>query len=498
MEKGDPVHKKLDKNMKKIKDIFKNCDDVVYRQFKVGINQEFSLAIIYVDGLVNSDAISDFALRPLLETARKVEPTPLTIRDNLYSLITEGNISISEVKEAETINEVVDAVLVGETALLIDGYEKVAILSTRGWEKRGIDEPETEVVIRGPRDGFTETLRTNTVLIRRRIKDPRLKVKMVEIGERSKTDVAVLYIEDIVNEKLLSEVKRRLENIKADGVIESAILEELIEDNCISPFPQMENTERPDSVAASLLEGRVALIVDNTPFVLVLPATLGTFMQSSEDYYTRWAIASVARIIRYIAGFVAVLAPGLYIATTAFNPELLPTGLAFYVASTRINVPFPAVVEAFAMELTIEFLREAGTRISGPIGTTIGIVGGLIIGQAAVEAGIVSPLMIIVVALTTVASFTLPSYEFAAGLRFYRFIIMILAAILGIYGVMLGLIVMGTHLVKLNSFGIPFTSPFSGLGFKTGDLKDVLVRVPVSKSKHRPDFTFPKDKKRIK
>lgn len=498
MEKGDPVHKKLDKNMKKIKDIFKNCDDVVYRQFKVGINQEFSLAIIYVDGLVNSDAISDFALRPLLETARKVEPTPLTIRDNLYSLITEGNISISEVKEAETINEVVDAVLVGETALLIDGYEKVAILSTRGWEKRGIDEPETEVVIRGPRDGFTETLRTNTVAIRRRIRDPMLKVKMVEIGERSKTDVAVLYMEDVVNEKLLSEVKERLERIKIDAIIESSVLEEVIEDNSISPFPQMENTERPDSVAASILEGRIALIVDNTPFALVLPATLGTFMQSSEDYYTRWAIASVARIIRYIAGFVAVLAPGLYIATTAFNPELLPTGLAFYVASTRINVPFPAVVEAFAMELTIEFLREAGTRISGPIGTTIGIVGGLIIGQAAVEAGIVSPLMIIVVAVTTVASFTLPSYEFAAGLRFYRFFIMILSAILGLYGVMLGIIVMGTHLVRLSSFGVPFTSPFSGLGFGTGDLKDTVIRAPIRKLKYRPDFTFPKDKKRIR
>ncbi|MBW4828394.1 MAG: spore germination protein [Clostridiaceae bacterium] len=498
MEKGDPVHKKLDKNMEKIKDIFKNCDDVVYRQFKVGINQEFSLAITYIDGLVKSDAISDFALKPLLEAARKVEPTPLTVRDNLYGLITEGNISISEIKEAETIDEAVDAVLVGETALLIDGYEKIVILSTRGWEKRGIDEPETETVVRGPRDGFTETLRTNTVLIRRRIKDPRLKVKMVEIGERSKTDVAVLYIEDIVNEKILSEVKKRLENIKTDGVLESAILEELIEDNWISPFPQIENTERPDSVAASLLEGRIALIVDNTPFVLIVPATLGTLMQSSEDYYTRWTIASIARIIRYIAGFVAVLAPGLYIATTAFNPELLPTGLAFYVASTRINVPFPAVIEAFSMELTIEFLREAGTRISGPIGTTIGIVGGLIIGQAAVEAGIVSPLMIIIVAVTTIASFTLPSYEFAAGLRFYRFIIMILSAILGIYGVMLGLIVMGTHLVRLNSFGIPFTAPFSGLGFTTGDLKDILIRAPMRKIRNRPDFTFPKDKKRIR
>lgn len=281
-------------------------------------------------------------------------------------------------------------------------------------------------------------------------------------------------------------------------MLDSAILEELIEDNYISPFPQTENTERPDSVSASLLEGRIALIVDNTPFVLILPATLGTLMQSSEDYYTRWTIASIARIIRYIAGFVAVLAPGLYIAITAFHPGLLPTRLAFYLASTRINVPFPAVVEAFSMELTIEFLREAGTRLSGPIGTTIGIVGGLIIGQAAVEAGIVSPLMIIIVAVTTVASFTLPSYEFAAGLRFYRFVIMICASLLGLYGIMLGLIFMGTHLVKLNSYGIPFTTPFSGIGMATGDLKDIIVRLPIIRLKYRPDFTFPKDKKRNK
>lgn len=246
------------------------------------------------------------------------------------------------------------------------------------------------------------------------------------------------------------------------------------------------------------MEGRVGLVVDNTPFVLIVPATLGTLMQSSEDYYTRWVIASIIRIIRYIAAFVAVLSPALYIAITAFHPGLLPTRLAFYLAATRINVPFPAVVEAFIMELTIEFIREAGTRISGPIGTTIGIVGGLIIGQAAVEAGIVSPLMIIIVALTTIASFTLPSQELTSGLRFYRFIIMILSAILGLYGVMLGLIIMVTHMVNLNSFGVPFASPFSGVGLKTGDLKDVLVRLPKRQSKYRPDFTFPQDKRRIK
>jgi spore germination protein len=489
---------KMDLNVGKVKEILKDCDDVVYRDFKVGVKQNFSLCIVYVDGLINKESVSDFVLESLMEGARGLEPTPKGIKDNLIELITKGNISITEIEEVSTIEETIDAILSGETALFIDKYDKAIILSSRGWPTRSINESQSETVVRGPRDAFTETLKVNITLIRRRIKDPNLKVKMVKIGRRSKTDVAVMYIEDIVNDGILGEVFTRLGKVDVDAIVESAILEEHIQDDYYSPFPQIENTERPDSVAASLYEGRIALVVDNTPSVLVVPATIGTIMQSSEDYYTRWVVAGITRIIRYIAAAVAVLAPGLYIAITSFHPGLLPTRLAFYVAATRVNVPFPAVIEAFLMEITIEFLREAGTRISGPIGTTIGIVGGLIIGQAAVEAGIVSPLMIIIVAVTTVASFTIPSYEFAAALRFYRFFVMVLASILGLYGIMLGIILMLTHLADLNSFGIPFTSPFSGLGLNTGDLKDVLARVPMSRMRYRPTFTYPKDKKRIK
>lgn len=488
----------MDLNVGKVKEILKDCDDVVYRDFKVGVKQNFSLCIVYVDGLINKESVSDFVLESLMEGARGLEPTPKGIKDNLIELITKGNISITEIEEVSTIEETIDAILSGETALFIDKYDKAIILSSRGWPTRSINESQSETVVRGPRDAFTETLKVNITLIRRRIKDPNLKVKMVKIGRRSKTDVAVMYIEDIVNDGILGEVFTRLGKVDVDAIVESAILEEHIQDDYYSPFPQIENTERPDSVAASLYEGRIALVVDNTPSVLVVPATIGTIMQSSEDYYTRWVVAGITRIIRYIAAAVAVLAPGLYIAITSFHPGLLPTRLAFYVAATRVNVPFPAVIEAFLMEITIEFLREAGTRISGPIGTTIGIVGGLIIGQAAVEAGIVSPLMIIIVAVTTVASFTIPSYEFAAALRFYRFFVMVLASILGLYGIMLGIILMLTHLADLNSFGIPFTSPFSGLGLNTGDLKDVLARVPMSRMRYRPTFTYPKDKKRIK
>jgi spore germination protein len=489
---------KMDLNVEKVKEILKDCDDVVYRDFKVGVKQNFSLCIVYVDGLINKESVSDFVLESLMEGARGLEPTPKGIKDNLIELITKGNISITEIEEVSTIEETIDAILSGETALFIDKYDKAIILSSRGWPTRSINESQVETVVRGPRDAFTETLKVNITLIRRRIKDPKLKVKMVQIGRRSKTDVAVMYIEDIANDGILGEVFTRLEKVDVDAIVESAILEEHIQDDYYSPFPQIENTERPDSVAASLYEGRIALVVDNTPSVLVVPATIGTIMQSSEDYYTRWVVAGITRIIRYIAAAVAVLAPGLYIAITSFHPGLLPTRLAFYVAGTRVNVPFPAVIEAFLMEITIEFLREAGTRISGPIGTTIGIVGGLIIGQAAVEAGIVSPLMIIIVAITTIASFTIPSYEFAAALRFYRFFIMVLASILGLYGIMLGIILMLTHLADLNSFGIPFSSPFSGLGLSTGDLKDVLARLPMSRMRYRPTFTYPKDKKRIK
>lgn len=488
----------MDLSVEKVKEILKDCDDVVYRDFKVGVKQNFSLCIVYVDGLINKESVSDFVLESLMEGARGLEPSPKGIKDNLIELITKGNISITEIEEVSTIEETIDAILSGETALFIDKYDKAIILSSRGWPTRSINESQVETVVRGPRDAFTETLKVNTTLIRRRIKDPKLKVKMVQIGRRSKTDVAVMYIEDIVNDGILGEVFTRLGKVDVDAIVESAILEEHIQDDYYSPFPQIENTERPDSVAASLYEGRIALVIDNTPSVLVVPATIGTIMQSSEDYYTRWVVAGITRIIRYIAAAVVVLAPGLYIAVTSFHPGLLPTRLAFYVAGTRVNVPFPAVIEAFLMEITIEFLREAGTRISGPIGTTIGIVGGLIIGQAAVEAGIVSPLMIIIVAVTTVASFTIPSYEFAAALRFYRFFIMVLASILGLYGIMLGIILMLTHLADLNSFGIPFTSPFSGLGLNTGDLKDVLARVPMSRMRYRPTFTYPKDKKRIK
>ncbi|NMA87184.1 MAG: spore germination protein [Tissierellia bacterium] len=492
------LSKDLNKNVDNFKEIFKDCGDICFRFIEIGKDNKVPVCLIFSDGLIDKSLLSEYAIQLLITSNEDEDFLLRKIKKNLLDSLAKESIAIPEVEEENEIDKIVNAVLSGETVLLVDKVDIALILSTRGWPTRGVGEPETETVVRGPRDGFSETLKLNTTLVRRRIKDPKLKMKNFEIGRRSKTDIAVLYIEDIVNPELVDEVNKRLGDIDIDAILDSGTLEHLIEDNYLSPFPQIENTERPDTVAAALYEGRVAILVDNTPFALIIPATIGTLLQSAEDYYSRWTIASFVRLLRILAGVLATLSPALYIAITSFHPGLIPTKLTYYVAASRINVPFPSVVEAFLMEITIELLREAGTRISGPIGTTIGIVGGLIIGQAAVEAGIVSPLMIIIVAITTIAAFALTSYELASGLRVCRFGFMILASILGLYGIMLGVVLLLTHLARLTSFGIPFTSPYSGLGIKEGDLKDTLIKAPVQELEFRPKFTFNKNKRRMR
>lgn len=456
------------------------------------------MSVIFIGGLADKSYISEYLVESLLEVEEIKSLSLQGYRTTIIDAISKEGLYSAELVLEDDFKKIINHILSGDTVLLVDEMKQAIIVDSRGWMSRGINEPQTETVIRGPREGFVESLKLNTTMIRRRIKDPNLKLRMYNVGRRSKTDIAIMYIDDIVDKKILDEVKKRLKKIDIDSILDSSILENLIEDNFLSPFPQIENTERPDGVAASLYEGRVALVVDNSPFALIVPATLGTHLQSSEDYYTRWSEASLIRIIRMFAVLFTFLPPALYIAITAYHPGILPSKLIYYLAASRINVPFPSVVEATLMEFTMELLREAGTRISGPIGTTIGIVGGLIIGQAAVEAGIVSPLMIIIVALTTIATFAIPSYELASAFRISKFFFIFLSGILGLYGIMLGVIILGTHLTTLNSFGIPYTSPYSGLGVKEGDLKDTLIKAPVQKFLKRPGFTYPKDRIRMK
>jgi spore germination protein len=310
----------------------------------------------------------------------------------------------------------------------------------------------------------------------------------MQIGTVSKTDIALIYMEGKVNKPVLEELKYRLSKIDIEAVLESSYIEELIEDHNLSPFPQVENTQRPDAAASAIIEGRVVIGVDNTPQVLIVPAIMAVFMQSSEDYYERWLPSCIIRMFRYLALPITVLLPALYVAITSFHPNMIPTELVLYIGASRAKVPFPVWVEASIVELLMELIREAGMRIVGPIGSTIGIVGGLVIGQASVEAGLISPLVIIIVALTTISSFAIPSYNFSTALRLLRFVFIILAATLGLFGVALGVCLLLTHLCSLKSMGIPYMAPFSSFVENKRDLRDTIIRPMIKNMVHKPQY----------
>ena len=477
----------LDVNIAKVKELLKDCDDIVYKEFVVGEEQKLRFTAVYIDGMIDKEVLNGAVLNPLMIYARETPPNAPKLADKLYELVRYGNIPASELAETQDIDEALLSILIGDAVLFIDGTSTLIIIGAKGWPARGVTEPSTEAVIRGPRDGFVETFRMNTALVRRRIRDPKLKLKQLRVGRRSQTDVGVFYIEDIAKPELVDEVFRRIQSIDIDAVLDSGYIEQLIEDNPYSPFPQILSSERPDEAAAELYEGRVVVLVDNSPFGLIIPATLNSMFQSPEDYYDRWIIATVLRWIRFAASFIAMILPSLYIAFTSYNTGVLPTKLVLSIAASREGVPFPALVEAFIMEGTLELLREAGIRLPAPIGNTIGIVGGLVIGEAAVRAGIVSPIMVVIVAITAIASFANPSYNLSVGFRLLRFFLMVASGLLGLYGLMLGLILILTHMARLKSFNVPFLTPF--VAMEPEDFKDTMYRAPTFKMIKRPPLT---------
>lgn len=479
-----PNSDSIEQNTKMLKDFLKDCDDIVYKEFNVGVEQYLKFLLVYTDGMSDRNLLNEAVLNALMVHAREVPPEVDEPGKELYRLVRYGGLPASELAEVETIEEAILAILIGDAVLFIDGSTKCIVIGAKGWPMRGVAEPNTESLIRGPRDGFTETFRVNTALVRRRIRDYRFKIKQLRVGVRSFTDIGVLYMQDIADPALIDEVMRRLKTINIDAVIESGYIEQMIEDNYLSPFPQISVTERPDEVAASLYEGRVAILVDNSPFALIVPTTLNSLFQSPEDYYDRWFISTILRILRYGASAISLVLPAAYIAVTSFHPGILPAKFVLSIAAAREGIPFPAIVEAFLMEITFELLREAGLRLPVPIGNAIGIVGGIVIGSAAVEAGIVSPIMVIIVAITAISSFSIPNYSLSVGFRMLRFLLMVFAGMLGLYGIMLGLLLILSHLVKLKSFGIPYMYPFVSLS--TSDLKDTVVKAPLFTMKNRP------------
>ncbi|MDF2960008.1 MAG: hypothetical protein K0S39_1743 [Paenibacillus sp.] len=461
----------LEHDEQKIKEAFDHCSDVHYRHILIGEDSPVQALLVWIDGLADKTSLQDDILKSLLHHSNDIHAGMI----HQFNQVVDRLLSVGDVKNTSEFSKLVKSLCEGDTLLLVDGWTQAAAFGTKNKEGRKVGEPTTESVVRGPRQGFTETIRTNTTLIRKIIKSNLLKMDSYKIGDYTQTEIIVAYIDGLASKDVIEEVKRRLSVIDLESILESAYVEECIEDTPYSPFPQIAHTERPDKAAAELLEGKVLIMVDGTPFVLIVPCVLVQFIQSSEDYYERFPMALAVRILRFMFFFVALLLPAIYIAITTYHQEMIPTTLLISVAGDREGVPFPALVEALLMEVTFEALREAGVRLPKPVGQAISIVGALVIGEAAVQAGIVSSAMVIVVAVTAIASFVIPAFNIAISIRMLRFPLMAVASVLGLYGVMLGLLALLIHLCSLNSFGVPYLTPLAPSRRKG---QDVLIRAP--------------------
>jgi spore germination protein len=458
----------IEQNEKILKETFQDCSDLEYRRIEV--NHNIKWLIVYIDNLIDEKMLDEHVIKPMLTSLTRDVPKEA---EDLKSEM----ISIGTTNSSTKVSDTVRNVLEGYAAILMAGSNNVMTVSIPGISKRSLDEPSSEPVIRGPRDGFIEHLSTNISLIRARLKTSKLKVEYMTLGELSQTRIAISYLKGIADDTLIDEVRTRLKPIQLDGVLDSGYIEEFIEDQPYSPFPQVHSTERPDVVAAELLEGKVAILVDTTPFVLIVPMTFWTGLQASEDYYIRWPVATFVRWIRFLFINFAIFAPPLYVAITTFHQEMIPTNLVLSIAASRESVPFPAMIEAILIEIIFEALREAGIRLPKQIGQAISIVGGLVIGQAAVQAGLISAPVVIIVSITGISMFTIPRYSFANGIRLLRFPMLFLAGTLGLYGIVLGFLGIMLHVTSLRSFGVLYFSPIAPLKF--AKLKDVFIRIPI-------------------
>lgn len=466
--------------------------DVQFREFHIG-GTGIGAAIIYVDGLSDKELIDQHIMKSLMVSfSEKNNQDPSLVQGVLSKeLIKNQVLTISEVTETQHVNDLTSKILTGSTALLVDGLQHVLILGTTKGKSRSIEEPSSEPLVRGPRVGFTESLRDNTALLRQHGDNYNLSIIKFQVGQRSKKELVIAFIKDMADPALVEEVQKRIQKINIDDVPESGYVEQLIEDNYLSPFTQVQNTERPDRVYSALMEGRVAILLDGTPFALIVPISFSMMLHSPEDYYDRWLPTFLIRLLRYFAAFISLFGPSLYISFVSFHQGLIPTKLAMSIMGTREGVPFPALIEALIMEVAIEILREGGLRLPKPIGPAMGIVGGLVIGEAAVQAGIVSPIMVIVVALTAISSFAIPQYSAGITFRMLRFIAMFFAAVFGLYGVVLFFLFLCSHLVRLESFGVPFVTPI--VPYRVSDWKDFMIRMPLVKMKRRRKAIHRKD-----
>lgn len=464
--------------------------DILIRRFEIGGKQPIKAMLVFLDGMIDKQVLDLGVLQPLmlLDTG-KTKPAG----DELLTTIMENCLPSNQATPVDKYKDIADAINGGDTVLFIEGVGRALTLGTKGYKQRGVERPQIEQSIRGSQAAFSEGLRTNTGLLRLMLPTNDLVTEILMIGDRVPQKCAIMYLKSLVNPDLVAEVKRRLKGISTDYIVDLGILEQFIEDHPGMIFPQMLSTERVDRAAVNIAEGRVALIYEGVPFVHILPVNFFSFFHSVEDFSLKPPAGSFMRLLRIVGTLVAVILPSLYLSINYFHQEALPTELALAIAGAREKVPFPALIEILMMEFSFELIREAGLRVPGLLGSSIGIVGAIILGQAAVAANLVSPIMVVIIAVTGLASFSIPDYRLALSLRLTRFIFLLLSAMMGLVGFSFGLLVITVAMCSMKSFGVPYMTPVAP---KTITGYDTLVRGPVFRQETRPDQLNTQDSRR--
>lgn len=456
LDNSNNVYNDLNKNIQEIKQEFHfpTNKDIVIREFKV--MRKTNACIVYIDGMADKGTINDYILRQLMTDQEMYEDTKISI-----DYITNNLLAINQITKHISFDQVIMQILNGLTALFVEGCEECIIIESRGYDKRNVTKPEVEMVIKGPDEAFTENLRTNLTLVRKIIRNKELVTEFMPLGKTGNLTCAIMYIKGITNPKIVQEVKRRITGLDIDLISGNGGLEQLIEDHPLSLFSQLLTTERPDKTALYLMYGKIAIICEGSPYASLAPITFFHFFHSPEDYYLHWQFGTFLRLIRWVAASLALFLPGLFIALTIYHQEMIPTELLFALSNAREHIPLPTLFELLAMEITFELIREAGLRIPGAIGQAIGIIGAVVLGQAAVAAGLASPILIMIVSIAGLSSFAIPNYSIAFAIRLMRFAFTFFGGIAGLYGIAAGIIIFGGLACSMKSFGVPYFSPIA-------------------------------------
>ncbi len=470
----------LEKNISAFEDVFSNCSDIKKQAMSLGKNGCIGAWASYVEVTVNESGINAGEVGRFVASMKNLE------KNQIVNFLKQNRTGLFDMTTYQTIEDAAQGMLTGDVIMFVDGIDFAIKIPDKGYPAMSLQETDSEKVIRGSNEGFADSIKVNTAIIRRRLKSTRLKCAEYCKGVRSHTNIDLLYVEDLAKITLVNQMKKRLDRFVIDQISDTGVIEQLSEEKWYSPFPQFQTTRRPDVAVNALLQGRLVILSDNSPTALIIPATMNDFFKTADDYYNRTFVSSFARIIRYVSAFLSLTIPGLYLAVTNFHTQILPTSLLLSFYEARIGCPFPQVLEVLMMEMAFELLREAGIRLPGAMGNAIGIVGGLIIGQAAVDANLVSPIVVILVAFTALCSFVIPSEEFAFSFRLLKFVVIIMSAWLGFFGFLISIYAILVHLAKLKSFGYSYLTPFVGPelnGYE--DEKDSIVRWPLFKLTQR-------------